>query len=439
MFLLPQHFQQQDRHVQHLIDAQRRSFTPHAHGLLSLKLDSDLLAMGQVALLQAEGYLNDGTYFQVPEMAPAPENLIFQAGAGADSLHLVLKQDHWQTLQLRRPNAEGRITGSQRWALDTLECSNIHEPEGLPETIEVGQLQLEWRLGSQGLNGYAHVQVAQTLRCNALLQLELNPRFIPPALKLSAHPYLLELVQKVWVLLNQKIRLVESRRIGRTAQTAELADYLLLQTTMRHRLLLQHHLESGVHHPEVVYRALLQLLGDVELFCEDHSLAFGPNYQHDDLQTTFERVVQALERLLQGLSEQRATQIELVEKQFGVRLGQVGNLELFDSCYFVLAVHSPSPLELILREFPATVKLAPPDRIREVVNLNLPAVALRHLPHPPRELPFYAEHVYFKLDTAQSTLWQAIAKQGKLALHYAGPLPDLTLELWAIRRDEVDA
>lgn len=50
----------------------------------------------------------------------------------------------------------------------------------------------------------------------------------------------------------------------------------------------------------------------------------------------------------------------------------------------------------------------------------------------PRQIPYHAGSVYFELDRA-SDLWRAMKNSGVIAIHQAGDLPGLTLELWAIR------
>lgn len=435
LFLQPQHFQQQDRHLHHEIQVRQTRLTPHAYGFKKLVLDPELLQQGKIGILEAEGFLEDGTYFHIPDSSQAPESLSIPIQKAAERVHLVIASHHWKSCELdRNPITKHEAA---RFKLDVLECSNIHEQEIQLEEVEVATLKLELRLESQGLNGYAHLAIAEILDHVEGKGLVLENRFISPALDALTSSYLLQLIRRIKGLLEQKINLIQSRRLGKTAQTAELADFLLLQTACRYRHVL-HYFETHTSiHPEHIYLEFLRLLGDASLFHPSHqNLEFTPHYRHRQLRETFESVVAALELVLVGMSEQRAFLIELEERQFGVRLGQIRNLQLFADCYFVLAAKANDPVETILREFPSTVKIGPPEHIRDLVNLNLPAVALRHLPHPPREMPFYSESVYFRLETQGNSLWKQVAEKGNLALHYAGPLNSLYLELWAIRRDD---
>ena len=85
MFLQPQHFQQQDRHIDRLVDARVGLAAAHPWGFATLALDEPALLQGKVALTAARGVLPDGMPFAVPgqdaapQAAPARE----QAGTGA--------------------------------------------------------------------------------------------------------------------------------------------------------------------------------------------------------------------------------------------------------------------------------------------------------------------------------------------------------------------
>ena len=103
------------------------------------------------------------------------------------------------------------------------------------------------------------------------------------------------------------------------------------------------------------------------------------------------------------------------------------------SASFVIAVNAQVSAEQLRQRFPAQSKLGPVDRIRDLVNLQLPGIGLRALPVAPRQLPFHAGFHYFELDRG-GELWKQLERSGSLALHVAGDFPGLELELWAIRQ-----
>jgi type VI secretion system protein ImpJ len=126
-------------------------------------------------------------------------------------------------------------------------------------------------------------------------------------------------------------------------------------------------------------------------------------------------------------------QIPLVDRTHGVSTAVVADMELVQNGVFVLAVNAQLPPEQLRPRFMAQTKLGPVDRIRDLVNLQLPGIGLQSLPVAPRQLPFHAGHFYFELDR-NGELWRQFQKSGNLALHIAGDFPGLELELWAIRQ-----
>ena len=98
----------------------------------------------------------------------------------------------------------------------------------------------------------------------------------------------------------------------------------------------------------------------------------------------------------------------------------------------VLAVKAQLPVEQLQQQFPLQSKIADPEQIRERIALQLPGVALRHLPVAPRHLPYHAGFSYFELDQ-QHPDWTPLIRSAQLALHVAGEFPGLELQLWAIR------
>jgi len=98
----------------------------------------------------------------------------------------------------------------------------------------------------------------------------------------------------------------------------------------------------------------------------------------------------------------------------------------------VLAVNAQVPAETLRARFPPQVKIGPVERIRDLVNLQLPGIPLRSLPVAPRQIPYHAEFNYFELERG-GDLWKQLERSGGLAMHIAGEFPGLEMEFWAIR------
>ncbi len=130
--------------------------------------------------------------------------------------------------------------------------------------------------------------------------------------------------------------------------------------------------------------------------------------------------------------EETAVPIPLQERKFGIRVGPISDSTLVTDATWVLAIKAQMPAETLRRSFPSLCKIGPVERIRELITVALPGIAVRALPVAPRQLPYYAGTSYFELDRS-TPYWAALAQSGGIAIHVTGDLPGLEIECWAIR------
>jgi len=155
-------------------------------------------------------------------------------------------------------------------------------------------------------------------------------------------------------------------------------------------------------------------------------------YNHDKLAATFSPVINSLRQGLSSVLEQSAVSLELVERKYGIRVSPISDHSLIDGASFVLAVKASMPIEKIQTLFPSQVKVGPVERIRELVNAQLPGITLQSLPVAPRQIPYHSGYAYFQLDR-NSEFWRDLKQSGGFALHLGGDFPGLEIEFWAIR------
>ena len=130
--------------------------------------------------------------------------------------------------------------------------------------------------------------------------------------------------------------------------------------------------------------------------------------------------------------ERNAIPIELQERAYGLRVAAIPDSDLVKTARFVLAAKAQLQPERLQASLPTLVKIGPVERIRDLVNLNLPGIVLRSLPVAPRQIPYHAGFLYFELDRS-GDLWKITEQSRALAMHIAGEFPGLELEFWAVR------
>jgi len=430
LFLQPQHFQQQDRHFETLIDARLRALASHGHGFVELELDPAALVLGKVQLARARGVLPDGTPFDIPAADAGPVAL--EIGADLKDELIVLALPVRRAGELELENAEDPASLARLTPRD-VDVADTALPGYRTALVRVGELRLALMRERDATDAYARLGVVQIVERRADASLVLSRSYIPPVLHALADTTLQGYVRELHGLLHQRGEALASR-LGQPGRggVAEIAEFLLLQTVNRFEPLFAHFECHPLLHPERLYAACLVLAGDLATFNTARRPPAFAEYRHDALRETFAPVIAELRRSLSQVLEQSAIPIELQERKFGVRVAVVSDRELLKSAGFVLAVNAQLSADVLRARFPAQVKLGPAERIRELVNLQLPGIPLAALPVAPRQIPYHAGFNYFEVERG-GELWKQLERSGGLALHVAGEFPGLEMELWAIR------
>ena len=439
MFLQPHHFQQEARHVEHLIDVRVRACGPHAWGFTELVLDEGLLALGRLGLVRASGVLPDGTPFMVPTTDAAPVPLDLPPDVKGEIVYLGAPVSRSGITEI--DFGDGAIANTStashdlcRFRATNEELRDHTNASDEPEPIQTGALNLRLVRARDATDAFALLGVARVVERRVDNQVVLDRGYIAPQTRIEATAQLSATASLLHGLIQQRAHLLASRMGQLGHGISEMADFLMLQALNRAEPVFRQHAGSPHVHPNEFHLTCLQLAGDLSTFATDARCPPEfPLYRHVDLNATFTPVVDALRRMLSVVLERNAQQIELIERARGVRTGVFSDPELARQSNFVLAVNAQMPSDQLRQRFPSQSKLGPADRLRDLVNLQLPGVTMRLLPTAPRQLPFHAGFHYFELDRG-GELWKQIERNASLALHVAGDFPGLELELWAIRQ-----
>lgn len=433
MFLRPQHFQQQNRYQEFFAHSRALAGEPHYWGFRRIEIDEAALAVGKLALRVAEGVLPDGTPFSLPAHAELPPAISFEEGAVGQLIHLALP--------LSREGSENvlfeeNIGSLARYRVRDALLRDENSFAGEPAEVQLAEPRLRLVDPRRLDDGWLGLGVARVVECRSDRLLVLDREYIPPVLRVDAHALVMGFLREIEGLVEQRADALASRlqQPGRGG-ISEVGEFLLLQLLNRSESRFRHLESSPCLHPERLYSELVGLAGELCTFVEAgrRPPADWPPYRHDALRESLFPLLVHLRRALSSVLEQNAIQIDLQLRNYGVRIGQVNDRELLKSAQFVLAVHAASPPDVLRAHFPTQVKIGPAERIRDLVNLQLPGVGLRLLPVAPRQIPYHAGFHYFEMDTSVD-LWKQLQGNGSLALHVAGEFPELELQCWAIRR-----
>jgi type VI secretion system protein ImpJ len=432
MFLQPHHFQQEVRYLERLVDARTGGASAFAWGFQDLQLDEGLLALGKLGLARASGVWPDGTPFAMPQLDPLPQPIDVPDDAKAEvfCLAVPLAREGLDEFSF----ADGDAAALSRFLVTQEEVRDCTRASDEPETIQTGRLCPRLLRLKEARDAYAVVGVCQVQEKRGDGMVVLDRGYIPAQVRLDATRQLSASVELVHGLVRQRAQALAGRMGQLSHGVSEMADFLMLQTLNRNEPILAQHVAAPAAHPRELHRDCLRLAGDLATLASNQRVPRNyPPYRHEDLRSCLMPVFEDLRAMLSAVLDTNAVQIDLVDRKHGVRTAVVSDLELVRTAGFVLAVNARVPAEQLRQHFPAQTKIGPVDRIRDLVNLQLPGIGLRALPVAPRQLPFHAGYYYFELDRG-SDLWRQIESNGNMAMHIAGDFPGLELEFWAIRR-----
>ncbi len=432
MFLRVQHFQQADRWTEQLVASAVRDIQPHRWGVAEIAVDRDMLNIGKFALTMARGTMPDGTAFAIPDDADHPPPLELMAGVRGATVFLALP--------LRQQGAsetggERREDAGTRYRRISYEAPDANAGSFANAMMEVGRSRLTYLLSGQPTAGYALLPVAVIVEMRPDLAVVLDDKFIAPCLNCAAQPMLSGFLSELQGLITHRAEAIAVRMADPSVRgTAEIADFMLLQSMNRAEPLLRHLLAGAATlHPEAFYQHCIMLAGELSTYtAQSKRTTVFPPYRHDALYATFAPVFADLRASLSSVLEQNAVMIPLADRRHGVRVGMIADRSLLLGATFVLSVHADVPAEQLRRMFPNQMKIGPVEQIAQLVNIALPGIPIRALPVVPRQLPYRSGAVYFELERG-GPIWKQLASSGAIALHLAGNFPQLEMELWAIK------
>jgi len=431
MFLRPQHFQQQDRYIERILEARSGALTPYAWGIQELAVDSEPLSLGKVSISRVKAVFPDGTVLLAPESENLPDVLDVPMNTQDEIVYLCVP--------LKRPGSQESVRDQEdepqaRYQTYSFDARDSSSRSGEPARIQIGKLRICLKLASEDRSGYASIGVARILERQPDKPVQLDNSFIPPVLQTEVSTEIKSYIEEVTGLIEQRAealshQLSDSGRAG----SAEFADYLLLQVINRAQPLVQQLANQPLLHPYTLYMELLQLAGELSTFTERTKRPPElPPYTHDNLQHSYAELFSLLRNCLSMVLERTAISLNLKESKFGIFVAEIPDRSLMSSASFVMAAKADMQGDILRSRFPTQAKVAPVETIRKLVSTQTPGLKLRALPVAPRQIPYHAGFTYFEIERSGSH-WQSMQKSGGFAVHLGADFPGLVMELWAIR------
>jgi type VI secretion system protein ImpJ len=303
-------------------------------------------------------------------------------------------------------------------------------------TIETGQLatRLCWR--SQVRPDEVALSFARIGARRTQQTVTLDRSFIPPILDARIHDALRSLIDELRTVMQARLSsYAPLRTLPAAGGLADLAALLLRQAMTEYRIRLAHLDAFDPLPPAMLHHELIGLLGRLSVLPGvDETIGTQSfTYRHDDLQQSFEPLMHALRYALARIIETPVVPLSFEHRGDAIHVCPVDPQWQLDMLVF--AFSAALPAEQLRQTLPQQAKLGPIEQIQKLVDLQLPGARLVPLPTPPRQIPYYAQRVYFAVESADPFL-QATLSGAAIALRIVGEFPDLSFDAWGLRKDK---
>ncbi len=446
MHLAPQHFQLHRRHLEATAASSIDVLHAFPYGLASCELDTDALRNGTLSVLHARGIWPDGTPFDIPDgdRVPSPTPLAdrFSPTRDAHVVHLALPT--WQhgaanvwseapigALDTPAPRERHRFVRDERSVTDE---TTGQDPVSVTFAMRQCRLLLDEELTGDEIT----LPIARVRRDGAGAYV-LDPRFIPPSVRIGASTRLLEFTHRLVGMLDAKGQaLAESLAPAQNSGGSggaqaylgnELATRWLLHAVRSAEAPLRHMLRSQDAHPEQLWLEILRLAGALCTFSLTTHARDLPSYDHDAPQECFDRLERFLREQLDVVIAVRAVVTPLPQLADVLYGAPVSDARCYEpSARWFLAVRTSLGMSQTVSLVPQLTKVCATKFVLELVKRAFHGLALDHVPSPPPAIAPRPDFAYFEL-TLDGPCAKALRDTKEIGVYVPAALPDIELHV----------
>jgi type VI secretion system protein ImpJ len=429
--LNPQHLQMQDRFLEDTLQFHLSALTFRPWGFSRLRIDQEALGAGQFAISEAAGIFPDGLLFDTPASEAGPSARALEGAFEPDqeSMDVYLAVPRYRELGVN-------VSGSGRDADARYRAEHIlvrDENTGLSEKpVQVARKNMRILFEGEAREGNTALRVARVRRVPAGLY-QLDPRFVPPLIHISASDYLSTILRRLIEILTARSSMLSGARRQKNQTLADftasdIASFWLLYSINSHFPVFRRLFENGESHPESLYSAMLSLAGCLTTF----SLAIHPRdlpeYDHDDLGGCFTDLDEKLRRLLETVAPSNFVALPLKLVQPSIYAASLHEDRLLVNTRMYLAITGEMTKVDLVSKAPHLIKICSASHIEHLVRQALPGVQLTHVASPPGSIPVKLAYEYFSLNQS-GPAWEAIARARNFAAYIPAEFPNVQAEL----------
>ena len=452
LFLQPHHFQWQDLYFQSLIEPLNRYGRPPMWGTGRLVIHREALSNYIFNVLGGEFRFRDMTHTVFPGNAVLESRNFENAWKDKGKPFTVY-------LGVRKLSRTGKNVSDSRlyesFSMLPTRFASDSEAEDLSDFYEGGEalpverlryvLKLLWEDEKRSIGDYEVLPIARLETKKGEVVISRN--FIPPSLSIYSSEALTSSIKTISELITSTVNRLEASKNDRGVHTAEFGTkdmvfLLTLRTLNRFVLILRHMLGKNASvHPWTVYGVICQLVGELSTFSSKVNLVnvkpespfYLYEYDHEALTLCFERARNVLARLMIDIAADPEYVAPFKFDGHNYTLELPTRLLQGSKRYYLVVETDASP-DVVVTELEGQAKMSSMKYLPLLVAQSLPGIAIKHVPHPPPELPRRSMGIYFTIHH-KSRLWQKVVEEQNLALNWETRPEDVKIELMVAGRE----
>lgn len=431
MHLAQHHFQAQSRYVESAVHFAFTSLFFAPYGLTGITLDADALHNGTIVLQHAQGIMPDGLAFDIDASDPPPAPFVIgdRFSPTHDSHLVMLTIPAYQPDRANFVAPNGPGTPQARFAPVTV--SVLDDTRGRDERpVSVGRKNFELALDDAVPPNRIAMPIARVRR-GGKGHFVYDPEYIPPILHLAASARLMEIVQRLVTVLDEKSSSMSRGRTGAVADFArqEVAGFWLLHTINASVAPLRHLLQVKRVHPERLYLEMARLAGGLCTFSLDAHPRDVPIYNHDQLTDCFDFLDRFIRAGVELVRPTHVVNIPFTRTRASLHTAPITDARCLGPSRWILGVRSNLDPVMLAARVPQLMKVCAKVWIEELVRRAFPGMPLTHLPVPPAGITPRSDTQYF-LVAQTGACWNEMLKPpSEIGAYVPDGIPNAELDL----------
>jgi len=434
LFLRPQHFQQQDAHIEATNRRTLLTGNPFAWGLRDLDLDLESLKSGILRFNRIDAIFPNGSFFTAPDVDQLPAPLALDktvAEEGATDFFLALNHINPHGGNCTENASD---TGQARYLIVQRDRADLYTEASEADISTLSQIS-HLKSANENRDQFLTLPIVRIRRTSSN-GFEVDPSFIPPSISLRSSPSLYMLLRRQIDALLAKVDALygvhrEPSKNVIEFRSGDIASFWLLHTASSACATLTHLFRNPETSPERLFQELLRLAGGLMTFSKAYSLNDLPSYDHLQPGPGFARVDQILRELLDTVISTRYFAISLSQTKPAFYAGHLDSEKINSETAFYLSITAAHPQSEIIESIPLRIKIGAPDDVEKLVLSAMSGVRLTHAAQVPAAIPVRPGACYFALD-AHGPLYERMLKAQSIMIYAPESYRDLTVELIAI-------